>query len=58
MKTRVFLKYFVNDCLWKQFFASNLPQTPFKLDFVHNSCNTKAFHTVLTKNLSFKKGFN
>ena len=27
MKTRVSLKYFVNDCLWKPFFDSNLPQT-------------------------------
>ena len=27
MKTRVSLKYFVNDGLWKQFFASNLAQT-------------------------------
>ena len=25
------LKYFVNDCLWKQFFASNSPQTPSNL---------------------------
>ena len=24
MKTRVFPKYFVRGCLWKQFFASNL----------------------------------
>ena len=28
MKTRVSLKYFVNDCFRKQFFASNSPQTP------------------------------
>ena len=27
MKTRVSLKYFVNDCLWKHFFDSNTPQT-------------------------------
>ena len=27
MKTRVSLKYFVNDCLSKHFFDSNLPQT-------------------------------
>ena len=31
MKTRVSLKYFVNDSLWKQFFASNLPQNPSNL---------------------------
>ena len=27
MKTRVSLKYFLNDCLWKQFFAFNSLQT-------------------------------
>ena len=31
MKTRVSLKYFDNDCPRKQFFASNLPQTPSSL---------------------------
>ena len=31
MKTRVSLKYFVNDCLWKHCFASNSPQTPSNL---------------------------
>ena len=31
MKTRVCLKDFVNDCIWKQFFASDLPQTPLKM---------------------------
>ena len=30
-KNKVFLKYFVNGCLRKQFFASNLPQTPSNL---------------------------
>ena len=29
MKTKACLQYFVNDCLWKKFFASNLPQTIF-----------------------------
>ena len=28
MKTRVSLKYFVNNCLWKTFFDCNSPQTP------------------------------
>ena len=28
MKTRVSLKYFVNDCLWKQLFSSNSSQIP------------------------------
>ena len=27
MKTRVSLKYYVNDCLWKQFFASESRKT-------------------------------
>ena len=27
MKTRVCLKYFLNDCLWKQIFAANSVQT-------------------------------
>ena len=31
MKTRLSLKYFVNDCLWKHFFDSNSPQNPSKL---------------------------
>ena len=34
MKTRVSLKYFVNDCLWKHFFASNSPQTPSNLIYL------------------------
>ena len=28
VKTKVFLKYFVRGCLWKQVFASNLHQAP------------------------------
>ena len=31
MKTKVNVKYFVTDCLWKHFFDSNLPQTPSNL---------------------------
>ena len=31
IKTRVCLKFFVNDCLCKQLFASSLPQTPSNL---------------------------
>ena len=31
MKTRVSLKYLVNDCLWKTFFDSNSPQAPSNL---------------------------
>ena len=31
MKTRVSLKYFVNDCFWKEFLTSNLPQIPSNL---------------------------
>ena len=36
MKTRACLKYFVNGCLGKQFFASNLPQVPLNLIFLTN----------------------
>ena len=31
METKVCFKYFVNDCLGKQFFASNLCQAPSNL---------------------------
>ena len=31
MKTRACLKYFVHDCIWKQFFASNSLQAPLNL---------------------------
>ena len=31
MKIRAYLKYFVNDRLWKQFLASNLSQIPSNL---------------------------
>ena len=31
VKTRVSLKYFVSDCLWKPVFDSNTPQTPSSL---------------------------
>ena len=34
IKTRVCLKYFVNDCLWKQFLASKLAQTPSNFFFL------------------------
>ena len=33
MKTRVGLKYFVNDRVWKPFFDSNPQPDPFKLNF-------------------------
>ena len=46
MKTRVSLKYFVNDCLWKPFFASILLQTPSNV-FLENFGSPKAFHTFL-----------
>ena len=28
IETKVCVKYFVHDCLWKEFFDSNLPQEP------------------------------
>ena len=46
MKTRGYLKYFVNDCLRKQGFASNFPSDPFKFDSFDNSCSSKTFDTV------------
>ena len=46
MKTRISLKYYVNDSLWKQLFASNSPQSFLNLIFFDNIFN--AFLTVLT----------
>ena len=34
MKTRAIPIYLFHDCLWKQFFASNLPQSPSILIFL------------------------
>ena len=50
MQTRVSLKYFVNDSLWKSFLDSNLAHTPSYLIFFDNVGNSKAFRTVLTQN--------
>ena len=50
MQTRVGLKYFMNNYLWKQFFAINSPQTPSNYIFFENFGNFKAFHTVLAEN--------
>ena len=47
MKTKVCLKYFVNDSFWKQFLASNSIHTPVKFDLFDNFSNSKAFDTVL-----------
>ena len=49
MKTSVFLKYLVHDCLCKQAFASISSQTPLNLIFLNNFSNSKDFKTVLTK---------
>ena len=49
MKTRVSLRYFVTDCLWKPFFDSNLPQTPSNLIIFVNFGNSKVFHFILNK---------
>ena len=40
MKTRVCLKYFANDFLWKQ--------DPFKFDLFEKFCNLMAVDTALT----------
>ena len=34
MKIRISLKYFVNDCIWKHFFATNFSQTPTNIYFL------------------------
>ena len=43
MKTRVSLKYFLNDCQWKQFFASNSPQNPATLFFLKILVTLRSF---------------
>ena len=43
MKTRVSLKYFVNDCLWKQMFASNWYQTLSNLIYLTILVNLRPF---------------
>ena len=48
VKTKVCLKYFVNDCLWKQALASNSPPDLIKFDFFDSFWNSKAFDTVLS----------
>ena len=43
MKTRICLKYFVYDCLWKQFFCySKLVPVPFKLNFFDDFGNSSS----------------
>ena len=51
MKTRVSLKYFVNDCLWHKFWFLTF-RDHFKLNFAGNFGNSKSFHTVLTYHYS------
>ena len=47
MRTRVSLKYSVNNCLWKRYFAL-YPFSPLQISFFGNFGNFKAIHTVLT----------
>ena len=47
MKTRFCLKYFMNDCLWKQFLASN--SDLFKFDLFENFRNSKPFDSFNLK---------
>ena len=51
MKTRVCLRYFVNenDCLWKQFLASNLPQIPSNLICLTNFVNLRPWYSLNLK---------
>ena len=44
MKAIASLRYLVNDCLWKYFFASNLPPDFFKPNFFDNFGNYTAFN--------------
>ena len=55
MKTRVYLKYFVHDCTWKQGFASNLPQTYLNLICltIWHSFNIKFDNLICKKLLKF-----
>ena len=46
-KTTLCVKYFGQDCLRKQFFASNSPPGPFKFELPNNFGNSKNFNTVL-----------
>ena len=55
MKTKVSLKYFVNYYLWKVVSESNWPPDSFKLNFFDNCGNSKAFHTVFTKNYKYRE---
>ena len=48
MKTRVWVKYFVPDCLCKTPFCFYLVPGPLKLDLFNNFGDSKAFNTVLT----------
>ena len=58
MKTRVCLKYFVNDCLWKQFFATNSPQTPSNL-ILFTSLSVSTFdNNMPTRTKSFYEGLS
>ena len=48
MKTIIYLKYFVHDYIWKQFFASNSTHAPVNIFsfFFDNFGNFKTFNTV------------
>ena len=48
METRVILKYFVTDCVWKPFSSLELTTDPFKLNSFDNFGSFKVFHTILT----------
>ena len=56
LKTRVSLEYFVNHCLWKLFFYSNLSQNLSNLFFFYFFGNTKVFHAVVWANIKETKG--
>ena len=60
MKTRVCPLYIFHDCLWKQVFASDSPQSPSNLIFLDNFGNYEAFHSfnLKSKQLSREKVLN
>ena len=49
MKTRVSLKYFVNHCLWKYFFASHMYEKPANLICFDNLITPMPFTQFIPK---------
>ena len=60
MKTKVSLKYFVNDFLWKQFFALTSPRIPMVLICLRILVSLRPFTKFQAKSRAsnFKKALN